>query len=355
MSDVLVRHWSVLKMIPRAPRKIDTRTLVQRLRDEFAIRTTPRTIQRDLQKLAAVFPLECDYLGQHYGWSWVKTADLFDLPGMDPQTALTLKLASLFLGRVLPRSTVRFLDGHVKRADAVLREKLGSRLHRAWSSKVRVMPRGLPLQAPHLRSEVLEVVYDALFQERCFEARYVPRRGGTAKTRTIHPLGLVHRDAAGYLVCTIGDRDGVVTLALHRIEAASMLETKRRAPEGFDLDDYVSRGSAGFRYAEAPVALYALIEEPLAQVLEETQLSADQVLEPHGEGRYRLRVELPDNWDLRAWLLAQGDAVEVVEPASLRDELADLLESAATVYGRARRRHPRVDAVGYVVRAGEGA
>lgn len=189
---------------------------------------------------------------------------------------------------------------------------------------------------------------------RSVASRRATSRGGTAKTRTIHPLGLVHRDAAGYLVCTIGDRDGVVTLALHRIEAASMLETKRRAPEGFDLDDYVARGSAGFRYAEAPVALYALIEEPLAQVLEETQLSADQVLEPHGEGRYRLRAELPDNWDLRAWLLAQGDAVEVVEPASLRDELADLLESAATVYGRARRRHPRVDAVGYVVRAGEG-
>ena len=352
MSDLLVRHWTVLKMIPRAPRKIDTSTIVQRLAAEHAIKTTPRTIQRDLQRLNEVFPLECDHLGQHFGWSWLKTADLFDLPGMDPQTALTLKLASLFLPRVLPRSTVRFLDAHVKRADAVLKEKLGTQLHRAWASKVRVVPKGLAFVPPKIRADVLEVVYDAVFEERCFEARYVPRREGVAKTRIIHPQALIYRDAGAYLACMIGEHDGIVTLALHRIEAATLLETKRRAPASFDVDEYVARGSAGYRYAEAPLALDALVETPLAQVLAETPLALEQEIEPAAEGRHRLHVRLPDNWDLRSWILAQGDAIEVVEPASLREEIADFLESAATVYGRAKRRHPRVNAAGYVVRAG---
>jgi predicted DNA-binding transcriptional regulator YafY len=351
MSDLLVRHWTVLKMIPRAPRKIDTSTIVQRLAAEHAIKTTPRTIQRDLQKLNEVFPLECDHLGQHFGWSWLKTADLFDLPGMDPQTALTLKLASLFLPRVLPRSTVRFLDAHVKRADAVLKEKLGTLLHRAWASKVRVVPKGLALVPPKIRADVLEVVYDAVFEERCFEARYVPRREGVAKTRVIHPLALIYRDAGAYLACMVGDHDGIVTLALHRIEAAKSLEGKRRAPARFDVDEYVARGSAGYRYAEAPLALDALVEAPLALVLAETPLAVEQELEPAAEGRHRLRLRLPDNWDLRSWILAQGDAIEVVEPVSLREEIADFLESAATVYGRAKRRHPRVNARGYVVRS----
>jgi len=39
MSDLLVRHWTVLKMIPRAPRKIDTSTIVQRLAAEHAIKS----------------------------------------------------------------------------------------------------------------------------------------------------------------------------------------------------------------------------------------------------------------------------------------------------------------------------
>jgi predicted DNA-binding transcriptional regulator YafY len=221
-----------------------------------------------------------------------------------------------------------------------------------WASKVRVVPRGLSFVAPKIRGEVLEAVYDAVFEERCLEARYVPRREGVAKTRVIHPIALIYRDAGAYLACMIGDHDGIVTLALHRIEAAKLLEQKRRAPANFDVDDYVARGSAGYRYAEAPLALDALLEAPLAQVLAEAPLSTEQELAVQGDGRYRLRVRLPDNWDLRSWILAQGDALEVVEPATLREEIADFLESAATVYGRGKRRHPRVNAPGYVVREG---
>ena len=350
MSAILIRQWKVLQMVPRAPRKIDTRAIVELLRDGHQIKTTSRTIQRHLVKLAEAFPLDCDEKGQHYGWSWRKTAPPFDLPGLDPQTALTLKLASVFLPRVLPRATLRFLDPHVKRADAVLKEELGTRRHRDWSNKVRTVPRGLALIPPTVRPDVLEAIYDAVFEERCLQARYVPRALGVAKERTLHPLGLVYRDAIAYLVCSVGDHDGIVTLAIHRIEEATVTKEKRRAPDDFDLDAYIASGSVGYRLGEADLEFEAYVEPTLAQLLAETPIAADQLLVAHDSGRFHLRARLADTWDLRAWLLAQGDTIEIVGPVELREELGDLVESAAAMYGRPGTRRARATREGYLYR-----
>lgn len=351
MSDGLHRQWTLLRMIPKAPKKIDSTKIVEMLRDKHGIETTARTVQRDLVNLSRIFPIVRDEETRHFGWSWDKDADLLDLPRMDPQAALTLKLAATFLPKVLPRSTLRFLDPHVKRADEVLREELGGRRHRAWARKVRMVPRGLALVPPKIRPEVLEAVYDALFEERCLEARYVTRREQADKTRVIHPAGLVYRDTLAYLICMVGDHDGIVTLALHRIASAKRLDVRCRLPPGFDLDEYVASGSTGYRYAEAPIRLRARVEQALAGVLEESPVSADQQLTLGEDGVHELSASLPDNWDLRAWLMAQGDALEVLEPEGLREALADMFESAATVYGRGKQRHARKNPVGFIQRA----
>jgi predicted DNA-binding transcriptional regulator YafY len=62
MNDTILRFLSMLRMLPRVPRKIGTATLERRLHDEgYAV--TRRTIQRDLHQLARAFPLLCD--GHH--------------------------------------------------------------------------------------------------------------------------------------------------------------------------------------------------------------------------------------------------------------------------------------------------
>ena len=65
--------------------------------------------------------------------------------------------------------------------------------------------------------------------------------------------------------------------------------------------------------------------------LEETPLSTDQTLELV-ESDHTLCADVLDSWQLRWWLLGQGDAVVVVEPAELRAALAETLESATAVY-----------------------
>ena len=56
MIDTLLRQWTLLRLLPRHPRRLEPARLKDKL-DAMGIAVTLRTVQRDLNALAAVFPL----------------------------------------------------------------------------------------------------------------------------------------------------------------------------------------------------------------------------------------------------------------------------------------------------------
>ena len=69
MADPLLRHWHLLRSVPRAPRKISSATLHEALAARgFSVNR--RTVQRDLQTLSTYFPLVSDERHRPFGWSW---------------------------------------------------------------------------------------------------------------------------------------------------------------------------------------------------------------------------------------------------------------------------------------------
>jgi len=99
--DTLLRHWHMLRRIPRYPRKISTAELEGSL-DAAGYPTSRRTIQRDLDKLSVEFPLVTDG-NKPSGWSWQEDAEIFDVPGMDTSAALTFHMVDTYLSRLLPK------------------------------------------------------------------------------------------------------------------------------------------------------------------------------------------------------------------------------------------------------------
>lgn len=75
MKSAILRQWLVLRMLPRAPRRIDTGAIESRLR-ERGIEVHRRTIQRDLLDLAEVFPIVADERAKPYGWRWSDDAEV---------------------------------------------------------------------------------------------------------------------------------------------------------------------------------------------------------------------------------------------------------------------------------------
>jgi predicted DNA-binding transcriptional regulator YafY len=313
MADTLLRQWAMLRLIPRAPRKIDAARL-ERLLFEEGFEVNLRSIQRDLNTLSTKFPLLCDMREKPYGWYWDANAVL-DVPGMDPPTALTFSVAERFLNHVLPPSTLRLMEPHFRQARRVL-DHMDQPGMAHWPEKVRILPRGLKLLAPEIDQEVMGVVYEALLRDRRFKARYQPRE--TAETTyEVNPLGLVLRDAVTYLVCTLWNYQDVLQLALHRMTEAEILETPASRPDGFDLDAYIAAGHFACPYSGEMVRLGVLFEADAAYHLRETRLSEDQELTDQPDGRVLVKATVRDTGELRWWLLGFGEAVEVLSPEGL--------------------------------------
>jgi predicted DNA-binding transcriptional regulator YafY len=318
----------LLSMIPQAPRSIDA-TRLRRLLAQQDIERTPRAIQDTLQALRATYAIDCDDRTKPYQWQWRKGAPPYEFPPMNAHAALTLKLAYDNIRRLLPDDTQRLLKDRLRRADEVLAQALPMR---SWSRKVRVFPYGLNLLEAKVDAEVLAGVCSALLGERCFEVVY-RRRGHKDDERfEVHPLGLVARGPILTLVCTTGTDPGTKQLHVHRMKKVTGTGRRALRPEGFDLDTHIEGGNLQFRNG-APIRLRAAVDPMLAETLDETRLSEGQERRDRADGRVLVEATVADTLELRKWLASQGDGLEVLEPAALREAVAARARAAAALYG----------------------
>lgn len=290
-----------------------------------------RTIQRDLKTLSAIFPLLEDDQARPYGWSWARDAKVLDIPGMEPPAALTFHIAENFLSAQLPLATVKYLQPHFQRAREVLNSTTADG-YRSWTDKVRILPRGLPLMPAEVNDRVQNIVYQALFEERRFQAGYRPRGQDGLSEYEVNPLGLVFRQGVTYLVATLWEYDDVVQLALHRFQHVELLEDRASVPDGFDLDDYISQGEFEYPMSARFLRLRLRFDEDAAFHLNETPLSEDQTIEACPGGKVEVRATVKDTLELRWWLLGFGGNVEVLGPAALRREFLETARKLQEIY-----------------------
>lgn len=316
------RHWILLRMIPRYPRKIDTAT-IESLMERQGIVIHRRSIQRDLEKLSEIFPLSCDDRDKPFGWSWSADAPAFDIPTMSPPVALTCRMVCEFMSGMFPKDIFRQLAPHFRQAEAVLDQTDKATL-KNWPDKVRAVSRTQPLLPPDISPDVFAVVSDSLLEGKRFRVSYLRRGESTPADWTINPLGLVLHDRLITLVCTMGNYDqlkDVRMIHIHRIKMAKQLDGMAIAPEGFSLDDYMAQGAFGYRKGDEAISLKAVFEKDATIHLEETPLSGDQRLTNQPDGDVLVEATVADTGQLRWWLLGFGGRIEVLEPESLREEM----------------------------------
>ena len=326
--ETLMRHWNMLQMLPKFPRKISTPEVHQRLADN-GFQTTIRTVQRDLDKLSAHFPIYGDD-NKPRGWCWAKDAEILDLPSMDPQTALTMHLVAEHSMRVLPPSTLRHLKSHFNLAKKTLKSLESSSLSK-WPDKVRVIQSGPIRIPPKINHEALDTIYIALLDGKQFNASYRPRDSRVYKDYSVNPLSLVFKDGLGYLVCTLFKFSDIKQLSLHRFRAAEITDEEHTVPDEFSLDEYIASGA--FNYSDGEqIDLRILLHPSLVRFVEELPLSKGQKLTEQDDGRTLVEATVAGGDELRWWLLSHGSGVEVLEPVDLREQIRKEVRELAVMY-----------------------
>lgn len=329
--ETLLRQWQTLRTVPRHPRKITASELCEKLNgDGFSV--GKRTVERDLQSLATIFPLVSDERSKPFGWYWQKDAPKFDLPGISNSEAITLLLAREHLHRLLPGSTMDQLQPYFALADQKLTTLEQHTQIAGWRHKVRVIPATQPLLPPAIDDTVQSTLHEALLFERQCQIAYQKRDAIETESYPIHAFGLVQRGQVMYLVCTIKTYPHIRLLAMHRILGAELLDERISKPAQFDLDEYIASGALGWLPKES-IQLTAIFSAEVATHLYESPLATNQEMIELADGRVQLVATVQETLQLRWWLQGFSDAVEVIQPQHLRKQFAENARRLADRYG----------------------
>lgn len=329
----LLRQWELLKSLPsyqQNPTGVSTKEIQQRLQ-EAGFEVDLRTIQRDLQELSALFPIDANDTAKPYGWRWSKDAHL-SMPGLTVGEAVALKLVEDHLRQLLPPTLLRGMSGLFRQANNRLDALHGENPTADWPPKVKAVTAAQPMAPPEVDESIQTEVSRALLEGRQIKVLYRPATSEVLKEYRLHPLGLVLRGSVLYLVATAFDYQDARTYALHRFENVEILLDLVEMPDGFDLDQELSKGMAEFGDWGEPMTLELLCHPDLAFHLGETALSKDQTLTPDASGSVRVTATVNNTWQLRWWLLSQGAKVQVLSPDGLVDEIAAEARETARLY-----------------------
>lgn len=326
--NTIARQWEILKMLPsRAPGM--TKRQLSELLNNHGFEIGARTVERDLNELSAIFPIACNDKGVPYGWYWAKGAAL-DLPGVSAAEALSLCLVERVIDPLLPASVMEVMQARFAQAKKKLDNLAGESVLQDWADKVANVSPSLEQLAPSIQPDVFETLQNALLHGEQVAVDYHAMKGNTEKQYTLNPLGLVQRGVFTYIVGCVEPHTDIRLFAVHRMSDAERLTSTVNKPDNFSLQQYIKDGGLHFTSGKT-LSLVANVQEGTARVLAESPLSGDQTLTETTNG-YKLCASVSDSWQLKWWIMSQGDNIEIIEPLAMRQDIKKQLENALARY-----------------------
>ncbi|HVM30346.1 MAG TPA: WYL domain-containing protein [Candidatus Limnocylindrales bacterium] len=296
----------------------------QELADRIGV--SKRTVYRDLQAMDfnAGLPIWQD------GGKWGLEPDAFLQPlALTLHEATILFLAARVLAKTSDEHDTELIGAFVKLASIlppVLAEHVRATVdafaetprNERFTRVFRVLAEGWA------NRRVVELEYDA----GVYEPGRGPRRA-RVRPWAIEPSALTH---ALYLIGWDEARAGRRTFKVERILAASL------TPETFADDEAASVARDMLRAwdviaDEEPIEVAIRFSATVARRAAETRWHPSQRLDEQADGTLIWRGRVAGPREIRIWVLGWGADAEVLEPAALRDSVAEELGRALRLYG----------------------
>lgn len=320
----LARQWELLKLLPNKPPGLSASDLQHRLQDS-GHETSKRTVERDLNELSQLFPLQCNDKGAPYGWHWMPGSPT-ELPGLSLSDALTLQLLEGSMRLLIPSHMLKTMEPRFEQARLKLQALKEEVPTAAWLDKVATVNPELSSLPPIVDEQHLETIQEALLHNRQLDCSYYAAHKDRQRHFTLNPVALVQRGQVTYLLATVDPFEDLRQLALHRFGTVRKTASASTKPEGFSLKAYLASGAMQFGTA-ATITIEAWVNEGLSRLLAETPLSNDMLLAPKDDGAL-VTATVNDSWELRWWILSHAGSIQIRKPASLAEEITFRLKHA---------------------------
>ena len=262
---------------------------------------------------------------------------------MTEQMALSLLFARQTISRSIGKIDALRLKQLEDEANKLVEQSLSAR--RIWS-KVRIVPDGIGRLPVETNPDVLKVVMEAIMSERQIQFYYhkpSDRPASHPKSTTSRiperltsVQGLIAKEGAMYLLCTDGLGDPPKTFRLDRMSCVSVTHHPAQVRMDLNLDRYIE-STHQFSFAKnsnllnlklrvGPSVISHFIDRPLNKKQVINRLDDDP------EGWSLVQAKVPDSILLIPFLLSMGGQLEVLEPAHIRNEIADAAQKMANFY-----------------------
>ncbi len=237
--------------------------------------------------------------------------------------ALTLVMAGLLLSRTVDERNPHVI-GALQKLASILPPSLIDHLDRAIT---RVRTR----QGNQHQAAVLETIAEGWGTGHKVKVGYRSPRSGLLRQRVIDPYAIEPTPSGFYIICHDEWAGDLRTFKLDRLESAALLKQRYTIPESFVLEAHLATGWRIMAGDEQNEVVLRFAPEMRSRVYER-QWHPSQTLEETGEGGCLLRVQVARPEEMQPWIRSWGSAVEVLEPAWLRAQIAADLRRAAAHY-----------------------
>ena len=307
-----------------------TRKQVHEMVTERGYDISEKTIERDLNRLADLFPRHVSYIKKFppYGYR-LREASKMSL--MTPEEAISVLTAFEYLDPLLPK-LAESLDLYIREAKEVLSHNYSSN-YENWKNKISIKNEGFQLQHKEISKTVLNNIHKALLSGMAISSVYCPRKTGKkTKYEKLYPIGLVH---CGRLLYLVGSHDEKATRRfgwpLNRFTKIEVLDEKNPLMSE-KVEDHLGEGLLGFLLSDQTIKVVLKFEKNAGFILKETPTSKKMIMNEHDDS---IVIEdiLPYTLELENWIVGFGEKVEVLEPKELRKKIKQRFKAAVANYG----------------------
>jgi predicted DNA-binding transcriptional regulator YafY len=331
-QSALVRQWLLIKRLGVRHGGLTIGELAGELE------VSQKTVRRDLATLNTVgFPVE-ETVGD-YG----RKSYRLDPRCARPDLAFTFDEAlALYLGRkYLEPLAGTLIWEAAERSFAKIRASLGDRvlryLDRVGDAFVDTAF-GVTDYSKH--AEILDRLLVGIEDHRVVWITYQSQRATEPVTYDVHPYRLTRHLGSLYLIGLKMHEAELRTWRVDRIEAAEVDAVTFTVPEDLDLDAHFA-GSFGIYDGKSRLVVRVRIAPSMARYVREKLWHPSQQMQPHRDGSLTIEFRLSGTEEIKSWILSFGRDAEVLEPKSLRQDVAAELQATLEKYRDGSGPHTR--------------
>jgi proteasome accessory factor B len=292
-----------------------------------ALEVSPKTVQRDIDFMRYQLELPIEYDRLRHGF-------YFDgVVGSFPSVKITeAELIALFIAR---KAVEQYAGTPYQKPLAAAFSKLSSQLENEIAFNWQELDHAVlfrPIGLSKYSLEVFEQAAAAVHQRKEFEFEYRKLNSRTAKSevRRVQPFSLLCVEGQWYVRGHDLARRELRTFHLGRMRRPKILPHSFQRPAGFDVSESFI-DSIGIYEGLQPEAVGLRFRDWAAQVVSERQWHASQKLRQGADGTLELKIKVAITPEFERWVWSWGDAVEVLQPAGLRDQIRNTHQRAAMV------------------------